>query len=61
MRGDVDGSVSGTISGGTSGGVSGGMSVGVKADVYHHLGLGTSFSAGIFMRISPEFVIKRFR
>lgn len=35
--------------------------VGVKADVYHHLGLGTSFSAGIFMRISPEFVIKRFR
>lgn len=35
-------------------------SIGVKADVYHHIGLGTSFSAGIFMRISPEFVIKRF-
>lgn len=34
--------------------------LGIEADVYHHIGLGTSFSAGIFMRLTPGFLIKKF-
>ena len=34
--------------------------IGIEAEVYHHIGLGTSFSAGIYMKLNPEFILKKF-